>query len=77
MPTAPHYPSICDINTRVWLERRSREAGRRITLADIDDATIDAFAEQAIERIAVERRIGPWMPGSSLLKSGHDERGNA
>jgi hypothetical protein len=35
----------------VWLERRSREAGRRITLADIDDATIDAFAEQGFDGI--------------------------
>jgi hypothetical protein len=41
------YPSLLQINTRVWLQRLSREAGRRITLADIDDATIDGFAEKA------------------------------
>lgn len=33
------YPTLFQINTRIWLERLSREAGKRITLADIDDAT--------------------------------------
>ena len=58
----PRYPSLFQINTRVWLERLSREAGKPITLADIDDTTIDGFAEQgfdwiwAAERVADRRR---------------------
>jgi hypothetical protein len=46
MATAPRHPSHFQINTRVWLQHLSREAGRRVTLADIDDATIDGFAEE-------------------------------
>ena len=41
------YPTLLQINTRVGVERLSREAGRRVTLADIDDDAIDGFAEKA------------------------------
>jgi hypothetical protein len=34
------YPSLYEINTRVWLCRLSQEAGKPVTLADIDDATL-------------------------------------
>ena len=61
MPTAPRYPSLYQINTRVWLERRSREAGRQITLADIDDATIDAFAERGFDWIWL---LSVWQTGA-------------
>ena len=33
------YPSLYEINTRVWLCRLSQEAGTPITLADVDDAS--------------------------------------
>ena len=46
----PRYPSLFQINTRVWLEGLSREAGKPITLADIDDTTIDGFAERVVYR---------------------------
>ena len=29
MATTPRYPSLFQINTRVWLQRLSREAGKR------------------------------------------------
>ncbi len=60
MPTAPRYPSLFQINTRVWLQRLSREDGRRITLADIDDATIDGFAEQGFDWIWL---LSVWQTG--------------
>ena len=44
-------PLLFQINTRVWLQRLSREASRRITLADIDDTTIDGFAEKGLDWI--------------------------
>src|SRR6516165_6594423 len=62
MPTAPRYPSLYQINTRVWLERLSREAGRQITLADIDDATIDAFAERGFDWIWL---LSVWQTGAA------------
>src|ERR1700739_1370133 len=46
MAGSARYPTLFQINTRVWLQRLSREAGKRITLADINNATIDGFAEQ-------------------------------
>ena len=49
MATMPCYPSLFQINTRVWLQRLSREAGKPITLADIDDTTIDGFAERGFD----------------------------
>ena len=55
MAGSVRYPTLFQINTRVWLERRSREAGKRITLAEIDDATLDSFA-LAVERLANRRR---------------------
>jgi glycosidase len=62
MAAAPRYPSLFQINTRVWLERLSREAGRRITLADIDDATLDGFAEKGFDWIWL---LSVWQTGAA------------
>jgi hypothetical protein len=40
------YPFLFQINTRVWLQQLFRTAGKRVSLGDIDDATIDRFPEQ-------------------------------
>jgi hypothetical protein len=45
MTSVPRYPSLFQINTRVWLRYLPREGRKKpITLADIDDATIDGLA---------------------------------
>ena len=62
MATVPRYPSLFQINTRVWLQRLSREAGKRVTLADIDDATIDGFAEQGFDWIWL---LSVWQIGAA------------
>jgi len=62
MATAPSYPSLLQINTRVWLERLSREAGRRVKLADIDDRTIDGFAAQGFDWIWL---LSVWWTGAA------------
>jgi len=62
MAAKPRYPSLFQINTRVWLGRLSREASRRITLADIDDATIDGFAEQGFDWIWL---LSVWQIGAA------------
>jgi hypothetical protein len=59
---APRYPSLFQINTRVWLEHLSRGAGRRITLADIDEAAIDGFAEQGFDWIWL---LSVWQTGAA------------
>jgi len=62
MATTPRYPTLFQINTRVWLQRLSREAGKPITLADIDDGTIDGFAEQGFDWIWL---LSVWQIGAA------------
>ena len=56
----PRYPSLYQINTRVWFRQLSRAAGKPITLADIDDKTIDMFAEQGFDWIWL---LSVWRTG--------------
>ena len=58
----PRHPSLFQINTRVWLRRLSREAGRRITLADIDEATFDDFADKGFDWIWL---LSVWQTGAA------------
>ena len=62
MATMPRYPSLFQINARVWLQRLSREAGKRTTLSDIDDATIDGFAERGFDWIWL---LSVWQIGAT------------
>ena len=41
----PKYPSLYQINTRVWLTALSRELGRRATLDDIPDIALDQLKD--------------------------------
>jgi glycosidase len=58
----PRYPTLFQINTRVWLQRLSREAGKPITLSNVDDATIDAFAEKGFDWIWL---LSVWQTGAA------------
>jgi glycosidase len=57
---APRYPSLLEINTRVWLGRLSREAGRPITLADVDDAVLDDIARRGFDWVWL---LSVWRTG--------------
>ena len=46
----------------MWLRRLSREAGRRVTLADIDGATFDGFAEKGFDWIWL---LSVWQTGAA------------
>jgi Alpha amylase, catalytic domain len=70
MATMPRYPSLFQINTRVWLQRLSHQAGKPITLADIDDATLDGFAQQDFDWIWL---LSVWQTGAA---GGVVSRGN-
>ena len=39
------YPSLYQINTRVWLTELSRKPGRAATLNDVPDSELDRLAE--------------------------------
>jgi len=71
MTIAPRYPSLYQLNTRVWLRRLSRECDKRVTLAEIDDATIDGFARQGFDWIWLLSvwRTGPAGRAISQTKS--------
>jgi glycosidase len=56
------YPSLLEINTRVWLRRLSREAGKSITLANVDDATLDDIARRGFDWIWL---LSVWPTGAA------------
>jgi alpha amylase-like protein len=58
----PRYPSLIEINTRAWLYRLSLKAGKPITLAEIDDATLDDFARRGFDWIWL---LSVWQTGAA------------
>ena len=48
---SPRYPSLYQINTRVWLTNLSRTLGRPATLDDIPDADLDRWARTGFDWI--------------------------
>lgn len=56
------YPSLYEINTRVWLRRLSRAAGKPVTLADVDDATLDDLARRGFDWIWL---LSVWRTGAA------------
>src|SRR5688572_2768098 len=47
----PRYPSLYQINTRVWLTELSRQLRRPATLDDISDADVGRLAELGFDWI--------------------------
>jgi glycosidase len=56
----PRYPSLYQINARVWLTELSRALGRRATLDDVPDAALDQFAQQGFDWIWM---LSVWQTG--------------
>ena len=56
----PTYPSLYQINTRVWLTELSCELGRRATLDDIPDVELDRLAEMGFDWIWL---LSVWSTG--------------
>src|SRR5437660_7492085 len=56
------YPSLLEINTRVWLRRLSQEAGRPVTLANVDDATLDDITRRGFDWIWL---LSVWRTGAA------------
>ena len=55
-----HYPSLYQINTRVWLTELSRKLGRAATLDDIPDAELDRLAERGFDWVWF---LSVWQTG--------------
>src|SRR5262245_4747109 len=56
------YPSLFQVNTRVWLTQLSRTLGRRATLDDIPDVELDRFASMGVDWIWM---LSVWQTGSA------------
>ena len=79
--SASRYPSLYQINTRVWLTELSRKLGRPATLDDIPDAELDRLAEMGFDWVwflsvwqtgpaaqqvsRTQSRVAPGIPGDA------------
>jgi hypothetical protein len=54
------YPSLYQINTRVWLTELSRTLGKSATLSDIPDAALDRLAEIGFDWVWL---LSVWQTG--------------
>jgi glycosidase len=54
------YPSIYQVNTRVWLTELSRKLGRTATLDDVPDAELDRLAELGFDWVWF---LSVWQTG--------------
>src|SRR5262249_9097271 len=58
----PRYPSLFQINTRVWLTELSQRLGRPATLDDIPDAELDRLATMGFDWVWF---LSVWRTGSA------------
>ena len=70
--TGPRYPSLYQINTRVWLTELSRQLGRPAVLDDIPDAELDRLAQRGFDWIWL---LSVWQtgPGAQRVSRGNAE----
>jgi hypothetical protein len=72
MKTSPAYPSLYQINTRVWLTELSRKQGRKATLDDIPDAELDRLAEMGFDWVWF---LSVWQTGPAAQKVSRSNAG--
>jgi hypothetical protein len=60
--TRDGYPSLFQINTRVWLTELSRARGRPATLNDVPDAELDRLAAMGFDWVWL---LSVWQTGSA------------
>jgi hypothetical protein len=56
----PLYPSLYQINTRVWLTHLGRDLGHPVTLDDVSDAVLDRIADYGFDWIWL---LSVWTTG--------------
>ena len=59
---APRYPSLYQVNTRVWLNQLARALGRLATLDDVTDAELDDVAAKGFDWIWL---LSVWQTGEA------------
>ncbi len=63
--TPVRYPSLYQINTRVWVTELSRKLGRPATLDDIPDAELDRLAQMGFDWVWF---LSVWQTGLAAQK---------
>ena len=58
----PRYPSLYQVNTRVWLTELGRKRGRPATLVDVPDAELDRLAEMGFDWVWL---LSIWQTGTA------------
>src|SRR5262245_59069268 len=58
---APRYPSLFQVNTRVWLTDLAQRLGRPVTLDDIPDEDLDRIAGMRFDWIWL---LSVWQTGA-------------
>jgi hypothetical protein len=71
---SPHYPSLYQINTCVWLTELSRKLGRTAMLHDIPDAELDRIAEMGFDWIWFLSVWQTGLVGQQVSRSNHEWR---
>src|SRR5215831_12410660 len=69
---APLYPSLYQVNTRVWLTELSRQLGHAASMDDIPDAELDRLAEMGFDWLWF---LSVWQtgPASQRVSRTNDE----
>jgi alpha amylase-like protein len=71
MHSRPFYPSLYQINTRVWLTELSRTLGRRATLDDIPDSELDRVTAQGFDWVWM---LSVWCTGPAGQRVSRENR---
>ena len=69
--TTPRYPSLYQVNTRVWLTELSSSLGRPATLDDIPDAELDRLAQMGFDWVWF---LSVWQTGLAAQKVSRTNR---
>jgi hypothetical protein len=72
MKTRPRYPSLYQINTRVWLTDLAQTLGRPATLDDIPDAELERLAELGFDWLWF---LSVWQTGLASQKISRSDPG--
>jgi hypothetical protein len=69
--TTPRYPSLYQINTRVWLTELSRQLNRRATLDDITETDLNHLARQGFDWVWL---LSVWQTGPAAQQVSRSNR---
>ena len=70
--STPRYPSLYQINTRVWLTELSRQLGRPANLDDVPDVELDRLAQTGFDWVWL---LSVWQTGAAAQRISRENPG--